>query len=211
MVMPSVDILHSALRKAKRVLPTKGTCWGQCVFLHHGHIGFYMTFLNRWNLVPKTCCKLDIYFVYFVGIANIAKRERNRGAKQLDALMKVCSWLHICHDILWNKLVVLEFLCMKLFKTDIITSRFHLQELAISLRMYLENFPKKKYLHPYERSLIELTLGDGNYEEVNSYWLIVNVLYMHSMVLMQLLKGSTCSNSRFIKIAVIYMMTTKLG
>ncbi|KAK9911670.1 hypothetical protein M0R45_035566 [Rubus argutus] len=45
MVMPSVDILYSALRKAKRIAPTKG-------------------------------------------IANIAKRERNRGAKQLDALMK---------------------------------------------------------------------------------------------------------------------------
>lgn len=84
MVMPSVDILYSALRKAKRVPPTKG-------------------------------------------IANIAKRERNRGAKQLDALMK---------------------------------------ELAVPLREYMENFPKKKYLHPYERSLIELTLGDGNYEEV---------------------------------------------
>ncbi|EEF35900.1 nucleolar GTP-binding protein, putative [Ricinus communis] len=84
MVMPSVDILYSALRKAKRVSPTKG-------------------------------------------IANIAKRERNRGAKQLDALMK---------------------------------------ELALPLREYLENFPKRKYLHPYEQSLIELTLGDGNYEEV---------------------------------------------
>ncbi|KAF5744242.1 hypothetical protein HS088_TW08G00841 [Tripterygium wilfordii] len=84
MVMPSVDILYSALRKAKRVSPTKG-------------------------------------------IANIAKRERNRGAKQLDALMK---------------------------------------ELAVPLREYLGNFPKRKYLHPYERSLIELTLGDGNYEEV---------------------------------------------
>ncbi|KAK9273636.1 hypothetical protein L1049_018446 [Liquidambar formosana] len=84
MVMPSVDILYSALRKAKRVTPTKG-------------------------------------------IANIAKRERNRGAKQLDALMK---------------------------------------ELAVPLRGYMENFPNKKYLHPYERSLIELTLGDGNYEEV---------------------------------------------
>lgn len=84
MVMPSVDILYSSLRKAKRVPPTKG-------------------------------------------IANIAKRERNRGAKQLDALMK---------------------------------------ELAVPLREYTENFPKKKYLHPYERSLIELTLGDGNYEEV---------------------------------------------
>ncbi|OMP02268.1 hypothetical protein COLO4_11253 [Corchorus olitorius] len=84
MVMPSVDIFQSALRKAKRVLPTKG-------------------------------------------IANIAKRERNRGAKQLDALMK---------------------------------------ELAVPLREYIENFPKRMHLHPYERSLIELTLGDGNYEEV---------------------------------------------
>ncbi|XP_048331035.1 nucleolar GTP-binding protein 1 isoform X1 [Ziziphus jujuba] len=84
MVMPSFDILYSALRKAKRVPATKG-------------------------------------------IANIAKRERNRGAKQLDALMK---------------------------------------ELAVPLRTYLEKFPKKRSLHPYERSLIELTLGDGNYEEV---------------------------------------------
>ncbi|KAK4414330.1 Nucleolar GTP-binding protein 1 [Sesamum alatum] len=84
MVMPSVDILYSALRKAKRVPPTKG-------------------------------------------IANVAKRERNRGAKQLDALMK---------------------------------------ELAVPLRTYKENFPNRKGLHPYERSLVELTLGDGNYEEV---------------------------------------------
>ncbi|KDP28914.1 hypothetical protein JCGZ_14685 [Jatropha curcas] len=84
MVMPSVDIFYSALRKAKRVPPTKG-------------------------------------------IANIAKRERNKGAKQLDALMK---------------------------------------QLAVPLREYLDNFPKRKYLHPYERSLIELTLGEGNYEEV---------------------------------------------
>ncbi|XP_031382875.1 nucleolar GTP-binding protein 1 isoform X2 [Punica granatum] len=84
MVMPSVDILHSSLRKAKRVSPTKG-------------------------------------------IANIAKRERNRGAKQLDALMK---------------------------------------ELAAPLRGYIDNFPKKRYLHPYERALVELTIGDGNYEEV---------------------------------------------
>ncbi|XP_044503496.1 nucleolar GTP-binding protein 1 [Mangifera indica] len=84
LVMPSVDILFSALRKAKRVSPTKG-------------------------------------------IANIAKRERNRAAKQLDALMK---------------------------------------ELAVPLRNYLQNFPNKNFLHPYERSLIELTLGDGIYEEV---------------------------------------------
>eukprot|EP01018_Ginkgo_biloba_P025939 Gb_02848 [translate_table: standard] len=45
MVIPSTDILLSAMRKAKMVGPTKG-------------------------------------------IANMAKRERNRGAKQLDALMK---------------------------------------------------------------------------------------------------------------------------
>lgn len=84
MVMPSVDILYSAIRKAKRLSPTRG-------------------------------------------ITNAAKRERNRGAKQLDALMK---------------------------------------ELAVPLRDYLENFPNKRYLHAYERSLIELTLGDGNYEKV---------------------------------------------
>ncbi|XP_021865758.1 nucleolar GTP-binding protein 1 isoform X2 [Spinacia oleracea] len=86
MVMPSVDIIQSAIRKAKKVSATKG-------------------------------------------IANIAKRERNRGAKQLDALMK---------------------------------------ELAVPLRLYTESFPNKNHLHPYERSLIELTLGDGNYEEVLS-------------------------------------------
>ncbi|XP_008788709.2 nucleolar GTP-binding protein 1 isoform X2 [Phoenix dactylifera] len=84
MVMPSIDILSSAQRKARNVTPTKG-------------------------------------------IANIAKRERNRGAKQLDALMK---------------------------------------ELAVPLRVYTENFPNKRYLHPYESSLIELTFGEGNYEEV---------------------------------------------
>ncbi|KFK42458.1 hypothetical protein AALP_AA2G259300 [Arabis alpina] len=84
MVMPSIDLYASALRKSKRVQPTKG-------------------------------------------IANIAKRERNRGAKQLDAFMK---------------------------------------ELALPLKGYMESFPRKRFLHPYERSLIELTLGDGKYEEV---------------------------------------------
>lgn len=35
--------------------------------------------------------------ILFIGIANIAKRERNRGAKQLDALMKVrCYTINIC-------------------------------------------------------------------------------------------------------------------
>ncbi|KAI3892057.1 hypothetical protein MKX03_030891 [Papaver bracteatum] len=84
MVMPSVDILYSAIKKSKRISPTKG-------------------------------------------IVNAAKRERNKGARQLDALMK---------------------------------------ELGVPLRDYLDKFPNRKYLHPYERSLIELTLGDGNYEEV---------------------------------------------
>ncbi|XP_076913516.1 nucleolar GTP-binding protein 1-like [Bidens hawaiensis] len=84
MVMPSVDILYSALRKARRVTTTKG-------------------------------------------IANAAKREKNKGAKQLDALMK---------------------------------------ELTLPLKTYKENFPNKRHLHPYERSLVELTLGDGNYEQV---------------------------------------------
>ncbi|KAD7117218.1 hypothetical protein E3N88_04486 [Mikania micrantha] len=84
MVMPSIDIYYSALRKARRVSPTKG-------------------------------------------IANAAKREKNKGAKQLDALMK---------------------------------------ELTLPLKIYKEKFPNKKHLHPYERSLVELTLGDGNYEEV---------------------------------------------
>ncbi|KAL0397441.1 UNVERIFIED_CONTAM: Nucleolar GTP-binding protein 1 [Sesamum calycinum] len=74
MVMPSVDILYSALRKAKRVSPTKG-------------------------------------------IANVAKRERNRGT---------CS----------------------------------------SIEDVQGELPNRKDLHPYERSLVELTLGDGNYEEV---------------------------------------------
>ncbi|GAA0141926.1 hypothetical protein LIER_02955 [Lithospermum erythrorhizon] len=84
MVMPSIDILQSALRKARRVSASKG-------------------------------------------IANAAKRERNKGAKHLDALMK---------------------------------------EIAVPLRTYSQQFPNKKYLHPYERALIELTLGDGNYEKV---------------------------------------------
>lgn len=84
MVMPSIDMLASAKRKARNVPPSKG-------------------------------------------ISNLAKRERNKGAKQLDALMK---------------------------------------ELVIPLRGYLEKFPKKRRLHPYECSLIELTLGEGVYEEV---------------------------------------------
>lgn len=60
------------------------------------------------------------------GIQNAAKRERNRGAKQLDALTK---------------------------------------ELTIPLRGYVKNFPECQQLHPYEQSLLELTLGPGTYEE----------------------------------------------
>jgi len=84
MVMPATDILMSAQRKSRNVLPTKG-------------------------------------------IANIAKRERNKGAKQLDALMK---------------------------------------ELSVPLRTYTENFPKRRDLHPYDRSLTELTFWEGYYEQV---------------------------------------------
>jgi hypothetical protein len=43
---------------------------------------------------------------------------------------------------------------------------FIAQELSVPLRTYTENFPKRKHLHPYERSLIELTFGEGNYEQV---------------------------------------------
>lgn len=60
------------------------------------------------------------------GIQNAAKRERNRGAKQLDALTK---------------------------------------ELTIPLKGYVKNFPECQQLHPYEQSLLELTLGPGTYEE----------------------------------------------
>jgi hypothetical protein len=49
----------------------------------------------------------------------------------------------------------------------LITERcFIAQELSVPLRTYTENFPKRKHLHPYERSLIELTFGEGNYEQV---------------------------------------------
>ncbi|BBN16263.1 nucleolar GTP-binding protein [Marchantia polymorpha subsp. ruderalis] len=61
------------------------------------------------------------------GIVNAAKRERNKGAKQLDALIK---------------------------------------ELTTPLRLYLQKFPQRRHLHAYERALLELTLGDGMYEEV---------------------------------------------
>ncbi|KAG2409322.1 ADP-ribosylation factor GTPase-activating protein [Vigna angularis] len=73
-VMTSIDILGSALRKARKLSPTKG-------------------------------------------IANNSKREKNK-------------------------------------------------EIVFPLRTYVESFPNKTYLHPYERSLIKLTLGDGYYEMV---------------------------------------------
>ncbi|KAG0486661.1 hypothetical protein HPP92_008756 [Vanilla planifolia] len=41
-----------------------------------------------------------------------------------------------------------------------------MKELAVPLRMYIERFPKKQSLHPYERSLVDLTFGEGIYEEV---------------------------------------------
>lgn len=52
------------------------------------------------------------------------------------------------------------------FRAEILDFLFVIQELAVPLRNYLQNFPNKNFLHPYERSLIDLTLGDGIYEEV---------------------------------------------
>ena len=87
-----------------------------------------------------------------VGIANIAKRERNKGAKQLDALMKVSLFVFL---LCWPSSFIL------------ITERPYVcQELSVPLRTYTENFPKRRDLHPYERSLIELTFGEGYYEQV---------------------------------------------
>jgi nucleolar GTP-binding protein len=40
------------------------------------------------------------------------------------------------------------------------------QELAVPLRMYIDNFPRKHQLHAYEYALIDLTFGTGKYEEV---------------------------------------------
>ena len=41
-----------------------------------------------------------------------------------------------------------------------------MQELTIPLKGYVKNFPECQQLHPYEQSLLELTLGPGIYEEV---------------------------------------------
>lgn len=42
----------------------------------------------------------------------------------------------------------------------------YLQELTIPLKVYVTKFPECQQLHPYEQSLLELTLGPGVYEEV---------------------------------------------
>lgn len=76
MVMPSTDILQSALRKAKRVSPTKGKWY------------FYVIRLILPEYIYVELKVLKFRSACLTGIANIAKRERNRGAKQLDALMK---------------------------------------------------------------------------------------------------------------------------
>ncbi|XBH76186.1 hypothetical protein VPH35_102870 [Triticum aestivum] len=121
MVMPATDILMSAQRKSRNVPPTKGILQFNIYFsifflvaTMTFHIQFWVTYF-----VSRS--------IYSVGIQNIAKRERNKGAKQLDALMK---------------------------------------ELSVPLRTYTENFPRRRDLHPYERSLIELTFGEGYYEKV---------------------------------------------
>lgn len=60
------------------------------------------------------------------GIVNAAKRERNKGAQQLDTLTK---------------------------------------ELSGPLAIYVRKFPVRGHLHDFEKSLLELTLGDSVYEE----------------------------------------------
>lgn len=161
--MPSVDILHSALRKAKRVSPTKGNLLLYlCTFYFHliivVSILVFDSSIYEWKVLLHLVKMLT-------GIANAAKRERNKGAKQLDALMKVRFS---------NRLMLLiggYIYNFDIFIRNIIyidhSFYIWMQELAVPLRTYKENFPNKKYLHPYERSLIELTLGDGNYEDVS--------------------------------------------
>ncbi|CAI5495434.1 unnamed protein product [Closterium sp. Naga37s-1] len=63
------------------------------------------------------------------GIMNAAKRERSKGAQQLDCLTK---------------------------------------EISGPLGRYVRLFPRRPQLHPFESCLVELTLGDGVYEEVLS-------------------------------------------
>ncbi|CAI5944343.1 unnamed protein product [Closterium sp. NIES-64] len=63
------------------------------------------------------------------GIMNAAKRERSKGAQQLDCLTK---------------------------------------EISGPLGRYVRLFPRRSHLHPFERCLVELTLGEGVYEEVLS-------------------------------------------
>lgn len=88
MVMPATDILMSAQRKSRNVPPTKGiiplTIYCSFFFPSESPITFHMAF-SVTKLVLQSICS--------VGIANIAKRERNKGAKQLDALMKVSPLL----------------------------------------------------------------------------------------------------------------------
>lgn len=82
MVMPSIDILSSAKRKAKRVPPSKGKSTTlNCKFSDFFLLFFNFIYLKQMPLSFK------------LGISNIAKRSRNKGAKQLDALMKVTLYV----------------------------------------------------------------------------------------------------------------------
>lgn len=69
-------------------------------------------------------CLLDVESTLFhldIGIHNIAKRERNRGAKQLDALMKVRHEvslffsLYNLSSLLFSVVVLLTYFRVKLF------------------------------------------------------------------------------------------------
>lgn len=72
MVQPAYELLGTALKKARHVKPTKG-----------------MSVLKPLKIASRISLP-----ILFLGITNIAKRERNRGAKQLDALTKVLLKIH---------------------------------------------------------------------------------------------------------------------
>ena len=83
MVMPATDILMSAQRKSRNVPPTKGILQFNIyfsIFFLVATMTFHIQFWVTYFVLRS---------IYSVGIQNIAKRERNKGAKQLDALMKV--------------------------------------------------------------------------------------------------------------------------
>ena len=85
MVMPSDDLVSSAKRKARRISPSKGRLKSQ----------FFQFYLKPGLLI----------FIFLSGITNIAKREKNKAAKHIDALMKVCYLDFLLHILYKRKYV----------------------------------------------------------------------------------------------------------